>query len=111
MTDVIEQAKTAIEREDYTAAIDLLRPLARDGCTEAEFLMGYLFFTSAEVTKDESRVWLERAAAKDHPGALYHLSGLGQMIDFGPPEDDTHGRLLIRAAELGLSQAQRDLGC
>jgi len=111
MTDFIDQAKAAIEREDYTAVIDLLRPLACEGCTEAEFLMGYLFFTSAEVTKDESQAWLERAAAKDHPEALYHLSGLGQQIDFGPPEDETHGRLLIRAAELGLPQAQRDLGC
>ena len=111
MKDIIQKAKAAIEREDYSSAIGVLRPLAGDGCAEAEFLMGYLYFTSAQVTKEQSRVWLERAAAKDHPEALYYLSGLGQTIDFGPPEDDAHGRLLVRAAELGLPQAQRDLGC
>lgn len=111
MKDAIEKAKAAIEREDYEVASDLLMPLAENGAAEAEFLMGYLYFTSASVTKDESRAWLERAAAKDHPGALYYLSGLGNTIDLGPPEDDVHGRFLIRAAELGLPQAQRDLGC
>lgn len=111
MKDVIEKAKAAIEREDYAVASDLLRPLAEHGAAEAEFLMGYLYFSSAPVTKDESRSWLERAAAKDHPEALYYLSGLGHTVDFGPPEDDAHGRFLIRAAELGLPRAQRDLGC
>src|SRR5215831_3122788 len=111
MRDVLEKAKAAIENEDYEAANGLLRPLAGDGVTEAEFLMGYLLFTSAAVTKEESRTWLERAAVKDHPEALYYLSKLGQSIDFGPPEDEPHKCLLVRSAELGLPQAQRDLGC
>src|SRR5207248_327759 len=75
------------------------------------FLMGYLYFTSAPVEKDESRAWLERSAAKDHPEALYYLSRLGHSFDFGPPEDEAHRRLLIRAAELEFPEAQRDLGC
>src|SRR4051812_1565089 len=111
MTDVIEEAKVAIEREDYVAAADLLRPLAENGVPDAEFLMGYLYFTSAPVEKDESRAWLQRSAAKDHPEALYYLSRWGHRFDFGPPEDEAHRRLLIRAAELGFPEAQRDLGC
>jgi TPR repeat protein len=111
MTQAVETAKTAIEREDYDAAAALLQPLAQSGLTEAEFLMGFLYFTSANVTKQESRVWLERAAAKDHAEALFYLACLGRNIDFGQPEDDVHRGFLVRAAELGLAKAQRDLGC
>lgn len=111
MSETIEKAKAAIGREDYDGAIELLRPLANAGDADAEFLMGYLYFTSADVAKHDSLAWLERAAAKNHPEALYYLAGLGSTIDFGPPEDDSHRTLLVRAAELGLAQAQRDLGC
>src|SRR5436190_12351849 len=104
MSETIEKAKAAIEREDYDAATELLRPLAHADMADAEFLMGYLFFTSADVTKHDSRAWLERAAAKSHPEALYYLARLGPTIDFGPPEDDVHRVFLVRAAELGLAQ-------
>jgi len=111
MSEAIDQARTAIEREDYTLATQLLRPLADDGQAAAQYLLGYLFFTSADVAKDDSRAWLQRAAAQDHPEALYHLACLGDQFDFGPPEDETRRALLVRAAELGAAEAQRDLGC
>jgi len=111
MSVAVEQAKAAIEREDYDSAIKLLRPLADGGLAEAEFLLGYLYFTSAEVSKTESRAWLERAAAQKHPEALYYLACLGSTCDFGPPEDATHRALLVSSAELGCPEAQRDLGC
>ena len=111
MNETIHRAKDAIEREDYGTAIELLQPLAKDGLPEAEFLMGYLYFTSADVTKEDARIWLERAAAKNHPEALYRLACFGDKFDFCPPEDDTRRGFLVRAAELGSVEAQRDLGC
>ena len=111
MNEAVSQAKAAIEREDYALALHLLHPLADAGHAEAQFLMGYLYFTSAEVGKDDSKVWLERAAVQAHPEAVYYLACLGDRFDFGPPEDAQHAALLLRAAELGSVQAQRDLGC
>jgi TPR repeat protein len=111
MSATIDKAKAAIEREDYDTAMAILRPLADSGEAEAEFLMGYLYFTSATVTKSDSIAWLGRAAAKNRPEAFYYLACLGDKIDFGPPEDEVHRGCLIRAAELGFAKAQRDLGC
>jgi hypothetical protein len=42
---------------------------------------------------------------------MYHLACLGDNFDFGPPEDNARRALLVRAAELGSADAQRDLGC
>ena len=92
-------------------SIRLLQPLAETGVAEAQFLLGYLFFTGANVSKPESRDWLERAASQDHPEATYWLACMGADCDFGPPDDDHGRRLLLRAAELGSPAAQRDLGC
>jgi TPR repeat protein len=111
MNEAIGQAKDAIEREDYDSATQILRPLADANDAEAQFLIGYLYFTSADVSKDDSRAWLQRAGAHGHPEALYYLACLGDGLDFGPPEDEARRVLLVRAAELGSAQAQRDLGC
>lgn len=111
MNEIIAQAKEAIARADYELAVRLIRPLADAGHAGAQFLLGYLYFTGADVAKDDSREWLKRAAAQDHAEALYYLSGLGDTYDSGPPEDDSRRSMLIRAAELGASDVQRDLGC
>ena len=111
MSEATNKARAAIDRENYDAAIAILRPLADSGDVEAEFLMGYLFFTSADVTRLDSQSWLKRAAAKDHPEALYYLACLGDEIDFQPSDDESRGRYLVRSAELGFARAQRDLGC
>jgi hypothetical protein len=111
LNEAVAQAKDAIEREDYDFASQLLRPLADAGDSEAQFLLGYLFFTSAEVPKDNSRQWLQRAAAQNHAEAIYHLACLGEQFDFGRPEDEARRAMLVQAAELGSTRAQRDLGC
>lgn len=111
MPDVIQEAQRAIEREEYDRAIALLQPLADSGNPEAQYLLGYLAFTSAEVDLAECRVWLERAAAQQHPEAIYHLARWVSNGHYASPKDEPHRKLLIRAAELGSSNAQRDLGC
>jgi len=111
MSEAIEEARQAIEREEYDGASLLLRPLADAGSAEARYLLGYLYFTSADVDPQESHQWLQRAAAQHHPEAIFHLACWRRDGSFGPPDDEMHRNLLIRAAELGSVQAQRDLGC
>lgn len=111
MNEAIEAARQAVGRVEYEDASRLLRPLAEAGSSEAQYLLGYLYLTAADVDAHESRLWLERAAAQQHPEAIFHLARWRADDIFGPPDDEEHRTLLIRAAELGSVQAQRDLGC
>lgn len=55
MTEVERTAREAIERGEYERAEDLLRGPASAGSAEAQYLLGYLYFTSANVDANESR--------------------------------------------------------
>lgn len=103
-------AKQHIEAEEYDAAIALLTPLAEAGDADAQFVLGYLHFTSAEVDPAWAKEWLQKAAAQDHAEACYELSYWIDDNHTGPPVDEAGWRLLHKAAELGSSQAQYDLG-
>src|SRR5437016_10230573 len=95
----VEEAKAAIEREDYETAIQLLRPLAESGLAEAQYLLGSLHFTSAEVDPRESHDWLTRAADQDHPTALYYLARWQDGTGGVPPSEENLRPMLLRAAE------------
>ena len=90
MNEATEEARQAIEDEEYDRALFLLRPLADAGSAEAQYLLGYLYFTSAEVDAQESRHWLERAAAQQYPEAIFRLACWRSDGLFGPPADETH---------------------
>jgi len=111
MTDKLTGAKEAIDAKRFDHARQVLTPIANAGVAEAQYLLGYLFFTSAEVDPVECRKWLERAARQDHPEALYHLScwASDEVVQF--PADRQQQDQLVRAAELGCVEAQCDLGC
>jgi len=111
VNEVEKAAQEAIEREEYDAAMPLLRGSADSGSAEAQYLLGYLYFTSADVDLAESKQWLERAAGQGHAEALFYLSDLNDDGTTGPPDSDYRRTLLVRAAELGSLRAQRDLGC
>jgi hypothetical protein len=107
----LEEAQAAIKREDYDTAIQLLRPLAESGLAGAQYLLGSLYFTSADVDPRESHDWLQRAADQSHPTALYDLARWQDGTAGPPPSEDYYRSLLLRAAELGSADAQRALGC
>ena len=111
MNEVEKTAQEAIERREYDLAVRLLRSPADSGSAVAQYLLGYLYFTSADVDPVESKQWLERAAAQQHPDALFYLSNWHEDGICRPPNSERRRALLLRAAELGSLQAQRDLGC
>ncbi len=63
---------------------------------------------------EESLVWLRRASDAGHPEATYELARFHHYdedgIEYGTPTTQQAVDLLIRAAELGYVEAQRDLG-
>src|SRR6266851_3807600 len=110
---VVQQAKEAITANNYHEAVHLLKPLLEQGTVEAEFLFGFLYFAEIGITKTEARAWMEKASAQEHPAACYCLAcGLSFSDDYRPrlPIDLPSWALLKKAADLGLSDAQRDLG-
>lgn len=111
MTDIERAGLAAIEREEYDLAVRLLLDPARAGSAQSQYLLGYLYFTSADADARESRAWLERAAAQRHPEALFRLSQWRDDGAIGAPDTEGGRSLLLEAAELGVLQAQRDLGC
>lgn len=111
MNDALAKAQAAIDREEFSLAESLARPLAETGNAQAQYLLGSLYYTGAEVTKAASREWLERAAAQNHAEACYWLACMGDEWDFKAPESTDSVNLLLHSAELGNAQAQRDVGC
>src|SRR5437867_2088841 len=77
---------------------------AESGDADAQFILGYLMFTGAEADYEASLDWLRRAAAQQHPEAMYHLSQLDDSKDgvhTGLPTNEEKRSLLRLAAELG----------
>jgi hypothetical protein len=67
----LEDAKAAIQNEDFIKAFGLLRPLAEENDAEAQFLLGSLYIKGQGVEKDdeEGMSWVMKAARQGHDEA------------------------------------------
>ena len=85
----VEKGAAAYAVGDYTKAISILRPLADDGDSAAQYYMGEIYRFGRGVKKDEARsaLWYKKAANNGSPEAQYSLgmmyaTGIGLPIDF-----------------------------
>ena len=89
----IEEARDAMEANQFNGAMQLLRPAANAGNADAEELIGILYAMGLGVERDDRRAfeWYLRSAMKGHAGAQ---SGIGWYYEVGRglPEID-----LVRA--------------
>lgn len=89
----IEEARDAMEANQFNEAMQLLRPAANAGNADAEELIGILYAMGLGVERDDRRAfeWYLRSAMKGHAGAQ---SGIGWYYEVGrgQPEID-----LVRA--------------
>ena len=89
----IEEARDAMEANQFNKAMQLLRPAANAGNADAEELIGILYAMGLGVERDDRRAfeWYLRSAMKGHAGAQ---SGIGWYYEVGRglPEID-----LVRA--------------
>lgn len=67
--------------QDFAKAAELFGYSAERGDAEAQYMMGVLYIEGRGVERDSKRsiVWMRKAAAQGHPGALGVIRGL-----FGP---------------------------
>jgi hypothetical protein len=85
----IDDAAAAMGAGDHSRALLLLRPLARDGNADAQYLLGSLLSGGGNgVAQDggEAVKWLARAAEQGHHQAantlgMMYVSGLGVKMD------------------------------
>lgn len=89
VADTLDAAAAALDAGEHSRALVLLRPLARDGNVDAQYLLGGLLSSGGTgVAQDgkEAVKWLARAAEQGHQQAanalgMMYVSGLGVKID------------------------------
>ena len=112
--DAIGDAKAAAARGDFESAIAVLRPLAEAGNRDAQYELGFLALTECElISGREAFSLFMKAAQGGHVEAMYHLATFPDFISepfrSSLSKEETW-RWLLRAAEGGCVQAQRDAG-
>src|ERR1700738_1019849 len=114
-----EDAIAANDRGDYATAMRLLRPLADQGVSDAQYNLGFMYEWGLGVSQDsaEAVIWLLKAAEQGHAKAQYDL---GLMYNSGSPDipqDKAEAAMWFaqavkgfrRAADQGEARAQNDL--
>jgi TPR repeat protein len=102
-----------VEAHDTDEAEAWVKARLASNDADAQFLMGLLVIHSPGGDFREACAWYERAAAQDHPEALYELSRIDQSetrANWGPPINDRMRERLHRAAELGSLRACATVG-
>jgi TPR repeat protein len=87
--DTLDDAAAALDAGEHSRALLLLRPLARDGNMDAQYLFGSLYSTGGNGVAqdgDEAVKWLARAAEQGHLQAanalgMMYVSGLGVKMN------------------------------
>ena len=100
---LIEDGESAIQREDYTLAMRLFRPLAEQGNAWAQSYLGVAYRDGKGVRQDyeEALKWFRKAAEQENDSAQSDL-GLMYATGRGVPQDyQTALKWYRKAAERG----------
>jgi len=106
----LEEARVAVEAQDFGRAVELLRPLAQAGDAQAQVGLGHLYSTGSGVPRDEAEAarWYRLAADQGHPIAQYNLA-IAYLKGLGVEADPVEAMMWVSlSASEGLPQA-RDL--
>ena len=98
----------AYERGDYIKALEIWRPLAEQGHSHQQYLLGFMYKRGNGVPQDheEAVKWFRKAAEQEHPIAQNNL-GLAYTKGLGVPTDEKEAvKWFRKSAEQGFSEAQ-----
>jgi TPR repeat protein len=107
-----EDGVRAYLAQEYTAALDIWRPLAEEGHAPAQFGMGLSYENGRGVERDptQAAVWYHKAADQGLADAQFNLGNL-YLNASGVPKDPIEAvRWFRRAADQGMPHAQVNLG-
>jgi TPR repeat protein len=87
--DRLEEAKAAVQNENFEKAFELLRPLAEENNAEAQFLLGSLYINGQGVEKDDTKgiTWVMKAAGQGYAEARSHAINI--CLDLANQGDTT----------------------
>ncbi|TNF49794.1 sel1 repeat family protein [bacterium] len=108
----VSDGHVAFARKDYAEAMEILKPFAEQGDTQAQVKVGFMYFYGEGVDQDyrKASFWLSHAAEKENPIALTMLA---KMYNYGWGVEEDPARaftLCKRAAKNGYADAQAHLG-
>lgn len=115
----MDKAVTAYERQEYDTALAIMRPLADQGHTEAQYFMGtfYLYGAGVEMNPGLANVWFRRAfdqwQTEARQGKATAMVEVAMMLNTGIGVDRNTPKAiewLNRAAELNSVEAWSELG-
>lgn len=110
IADSLSDANRVYEAGDYEKAAKLYSPLAKDGNTEAQYILGLMYRAGRGVPRDfkEARKWYLLAAEQGHPLAQFNL-GWMYAGGKGVPQDyvKSHMWFNIAIANAG-SEARKE---
>ena len=110
--DALDDARAALEKGDYEAAIELLKPIAEQGNTEAQHNMGFMYDQGLGVQRDYHKAieWYRKAAEQGYAEAQYNLGGM-YLNGLGVSQDFKEAvKWFRKVAEQGFPYAQNNLG-
>src|SRR5262249_6473441 len=107
-----DAAYAAYQKGDYATALRTARPLADEGDSRAQSMLGLLYYRGRGTATDhnEALKWFRNAADKGDAAAQFYL-GFMYSEGQGVPRDNAEAaRWFQRAADKGDAQAQYNLG-
>jgi TPR repeat protein len=107
-----DAAYVAYLRSNYTRALRLVQPLADEGNSRAQSLLGLLYYHGRGVKQDDSKaaIWFRLAADQGEADAQFNL-GVMYAEGHGVPQDYAEAVRWYRlAADQGEARAQFNLG-
>lgn len=108
----LEQAKAALNAQDYARAADMFGRLAESGDAEAQAHFGYMNYQGEGVPRDKAEAvrWYRKSAIQGNRDAQYNLA-VAYAFGEGVSQDDAEAVTWYRrAAEQGSAIAQYSLG-
>lgn len=108
----LEDALTAIEKQDYKTAYKLYKELADKGDAEAQYNLAIMYRQGKGIKQDTKIAleWFEKSAAQGLTNAEYYLGHLYDSGDGVPRDPQTAVSWYKKAAEKGNPLAQSNLG-
>ena len=112
MAGPLEDARTAINKEEYARALRLLRPLAEKGNAEAQYWLGVFYLHGRGVPQDHARAaeWYRKSAERGNADAQNDLGVLYSQGKGVHKDDIEAAKWFRRAADQGHAEAQQNLG-
>lgn len=71
-TQILQAGEKDFQQKNYSAAMEKLLPLANQGDPQAQYTVGYMYYTGQGIAKDKAlgRHWIDQAASQGNIQAI-----------------------------------------